>query len=76
MRSDRATHVLKRFLPFGADQIINAPEGYKGEGVKRAVAGAAGIPIYGMTPEERREFNKEEKARKALKKRRAARGED
>jgi len=43
-------------LPFQIQAGIGAPEG---EGVKRAVLGTAGFPVYGSTPEQRKQKKKE-----------------
>ena len=43
-------------LPFQVQAGIGAPEG---EGVKRAVLGTAGFPVYGSTPEQRKQKKKE-----------------
>ena len=43
-------------LPFQVQAGIGAPEG---EGVKRAVLGTAGLPVYGSTPEQRKQKKKE-----------------
>jgi hypothetical protein len=40
----------KKALPFQIQSIASAPEG---EGVKRAIAGTLGFPIYGGTPEQK-----------------------
>ena len=40
----------KKALPFQIQSIASAPEG---EGVKRAIAGTLGFPVYGGTPEQK-----------------------
>lgn len=52
----RLKAVAQSALPFQAQAAIGAPEG---EGVKRAVLGTAGFPIYGSTPEQRKQKRKE-----------------
>jgi len=55
----RLKAVAQSALPFQAQAAIGAPEG---EGVKRAVLGTAGFPIYGSTPEQRKQKKKEREA--------------
>ena len=59
----RLKAVAKTALPFQIQAGADAPEG---EGVKRALLGTAGFPVYGSTPEQRKEKKKErDAARKA-----------
>jgi hypothetical protein len=46
-------------LPFQIQAAAGAPEG---EGVKRALLGTAGFPVYGSTPEQRKQKRKERDA--------------
>jgi hypothetical protein len=59
----RLKAVAKTALPFQLQAGSDAPEG---EGVKRALLGTAGFPVYGSTPEQRKQKKKErDEARKA-----------
>ena len=55
----RLKAVAQSALPFQVQAGIGAPEG---EGVKRAVLGTAGFPVYGSTPEQRKQKRKERDA--------------
>jgi hypothetical protein len=55
----RLKAIAQSALPFQAQAAIGAPEG---EGVKRALLGTAGFPIYGSTPEQRKQKKKEREA--------------
>lgn len=52
----RLKAVGSMFLPFQASASIAAPPG---EGVKRAVLGTMGFPVYGATPEQKKEARAE-----------------
>ena len=54
--TSRLKTVAKTMLPFQAQASIDAPEG---EGVKHAVLGTMGLPVYGSTPEQRKVANAE-----------------
>jgi hypothetical protein len=54
--TSRLKTVAKTMMPFQAQASIDAPEG---EGVKRAVLGTMGLPVYGSTPEQRKLANAE-----------------
>lgn len=63
---NRAEHLAARVLPFPL-QGINQPGRTAGEQINRTIASAAGIPIYGMTEEERqaaKEARAEEKRKR------------
>lgn len=49
--TNKVAAVAEQALPFQVSAAINAPEG---EGVKRAVLGTAGFPVYGATKEVRK----------------------
>lgn len=51
----RTLAVAKGALPFQASAAIQAP---KGEGIKRAISGTLGFPVYGMTEAQRKEKTK------------------
>jgi len=63
----RGKAILSQALPFQAQAAFDAPEG---EGVKRALLGTMGFPVYGGTPEQRKAARKE---RQELRKEKAKR---
>ena len=56
----RGTTIAKSTLPFQAQAAMDSP---KGEGVKRALLGTAGFPVYGKTPEQRKIDKEDRKLR-------------
>ena len=54
--TNRAIAIGKQALPFQASAAMSAPEG---EGVKRALLGTIGLPVYGKTVEQRKVARKE-----------------
>jgi len=54
--ANRAIAIGKQALPFQASAAMSAPEG---EGVKRALLGTIGLPVYGKTVEQRKIARKE-----------------
>jgi len=55
----RLKAITKSALPFQVQAAIGAPEG---EEFERALLGTAGFPIYGSTPEQRKQYKKEREA--------------
>jgi hypothetical protein len=53
---NRTKAVATMVMPFQAQAARGAPEG---EGTKRAVLGTLGFPVYGSTPEQRKQIRKE-----------------